>query len=190
MPELTFSHDHLLLDACCVINLYASFQMEPILSAIPIQVAISDYVKDQEALTILGGPDEDVSKEVIPVEVQPMVDSGLIEVVILDIEGESETYVNLAADLDDGEAISGAIAIHRNWGIGTDEKKATNIFKRDAPQIQVISTPELVKHWADSDNPSSEEISKALNNIHWRARYIPNISHDLYSWWIQLESAR
>lgn len=190
MSELSFRHDCFLLDACCVINLYASFQMKAILSTMHIQVVISDYVKEQEALTILGDPDDDVSKERLPVNLQPMIDSGLIELAYLDIELEAETYIDLAVDLDDGEAISSAIAIHRNWGICTDEKKAVSILERKAPQIQVISTPELMKHWSDSGNPSREEISEALKNIRHRARYSPNINHDLYRWWIQLENAR
>ena len=186
MSSLIFNHDHIILDACCVINLYASSYIESILSSIPIHVIVADYVKNEEVLNILAGPEEDVDSKKEPVDLQPLIDRGLIKVVSPDNETESEAFVYFASEIDDGEAITGAIAYHRNWAIGTDDKKATDLFWREAPQNQIISTPELLKYWTDSNNPSTEEISKALQNIHIRARYFPDENHPLYDWWVRL----
>ena len=190
MSAFFFNHDHLILDACCAINLYASFQMESILSSIPVPVVVSDYVKDEEALNILGGADEDGAGRKDPVDLQPLIDLGLIKVVSLEVETESEAYINFAAELDDDEAITAAIALHRNWAVGTDDRKATNLFQRDAPKIQIISTPELIKYWADTNNPSWEMVTRALRNIRMRARYFPQSNHPLYYWWIKTENPK
>ena len=186
MSSLIFNHDHIILDACCVINLYASSYIESILSSIPIHVIVADYVKNEEVLNILAGPEEDVDSKKEPVDLQPLIDRGLIKVVSPDNETESEAFVYFASEIDDGEAITGAIAYHRNWAIATDDKKATDLFWREAPQNQIISTPELLKYWTDSNNPSTEEISMALQNIHLRARYFPDESHPLCDWWVRL----
>ncbi|MBW2624427.1 MAG: hypothetical protein JRD68_16075 [Deltaproteobacteria bacterium] len=188
MSDLVFDHDCIILDACCVINLCASYQMESILESIPAQVVISDYVKDREVLVILTGPDDNVFEERESVDLDPFVDKGLISIAALDEEEEANTFLNFASQLDDGEAITGAIAVHRDWAIATDDKKATKLFTREAPKIQVISTPEIVKHWADSHNPSSETIRAAIKNIHLRGRYFPDKQHPLYNWWQAAEN--
>lgn len=187
MASLIFKHDHLLLDACCVLNLYASLRMEVILASIPIQVAISDYVRNHEALNVLGGCEDDISAQMVPVDLQSLVDKGVLKIVSLDNEKELKTYIDLATSLDDGEAITGAMAINRQWALGTDEKKVISLFGRYAPHIQIISTPEIVKHWAESEVPSSKEVAETLRNIRLRARYSPNTRQSLYKWWTATE---
>lgn len=188
MSDLVFNHDCVILDACCVINLYASYQMESILESIPAQVVISDYVKDREVLVILAGPDDNVFQMREPVDLKPFVETGLINIASLDEEDESNTFLSFASQLDDGEAYTGAIAFHRNWAIATDDKKAARLFKREAPENQIISTPEIIKHWADSHNPSSETIKTTLKSIRLRGRYFPDKQHPLYSWWQRAEN--
>ena len=51
MP-LHFNHDTLIIDASCLINLYASNQLASILRSIPKTVAVAAYVADREALFI------------------------------------------------------------------------------------------------------------------------------------------
>lgn len=46
--EITFRHDSLILDACCVINLIVYGQVESILRSIPPQVAVAAYVAEKE----------------------------------------------------------------------------------------------------------------------------------------------
>ena len=79
--------------------------------------------------------------------------------------------------------MTGAIAINRNWAIVIDEKKARNLFNREAPNIQLIYTLELVNHWVDISDPSPEIVSAALRNIRDRAIYQPGQNHPLYTWW-------
>lgn len=44
------------------------------------------------------------------------------------VSEEEETYVNLALQLDDGEAATGALAIHRGAVVATDDRKAIRIL--------------------------------------------------------------
>lgn len=188
MSDLVFDHDCIILDACCVLNLYASYQMESILASIPAQVVISDYVKDREVLYVWAGPVGNELEERESVDLESFVDNGLINVAVLNEEAESSTYVNFTSQLDDGEAMTGAIAIHRNWAIATDEKKAIRLFQQEAPENQIITTPEIIKHWADSHNPSPETIKTVLRNIRSRGRYFPDKQNLLYDWWQRAEN--
>lgn len=182
-PTLTFAHSCVILDACCVINLYASGYIEAILRSIPPDVAIATLVRDKEATRIYSNSSDPAQKyEVINLE--PYITGKLIHIVSLETEAENISFVNFAATLGgDGEAITGAIAYHRNWSIGSDDRKALAFFARTAPQLQLISTLEMVKHWVDTSNARFELVQKALRNMRERAKYAPAGNHPLYEWW-------
>ena len=180
--EITFHHDCIILDASCIISLYASRQMGEILKAIPKSVTIATFVFEKEALWIYGGSDEDVQADKEAIDLQPFVDAGLLRLVKI-ASAETNDYVNLAAKLDPGEAITGAIAMNRNWAIATDDNKARSLFQREVPHLQLVYTLGLVKYWVDSTNPSFETVTSALKNIRTRAIYKPGQNHPLYSWW-------
>lgn len=183
--EISPAHPCIILDASCIISLYASSQIKAILESIRQSVAVAAFVLNKEALWVYGGPDEDVKQAKEKIELQPFVEAGLIQIVTLDSAVEIETYVNLAIEIDDGEAVTGAIAIQRSWAVGVDDKKARSLFQREAAQIQLIYTLELVKYWADTLNPTTEEISQVLERIQKRAVYEPGSKHPLYSWWLK-----
>ena len=181
--QIVFSQDCIILDACCIINLYASGQMGDILKSISKSVAVAAYVRDEEALRIFGGQAGNETEEYERIDLQPIIDRGLLRVVTPETEAENITFVNFAATLDDGEAITGAIALHRNWAIGTDDRKAISFFTQNMSHLQVISTLELIKYWVDTANPPLETICLALQKVRVRARYEPNLKHKLYLWW-------
>ena len=128
-----------------------------------------------------GGGDERSAKE--PVGLTPLRNQGLIEVSSLSGEAEIRSFVDLASRLDDGEARTIAMAINRNWGVATDEKKASRILREVAPKIQIITTPDLVKHWTDIEGISDAEVAVVLRSVHKRGVYRPGRSHPLSGWW-------
>lgn len=144
--------------------------MTDILECIPSSVAIAAYVKEREILQF---------------DLQPLIDRRLIMVVDLANELEQNTAVDFAALLrDNGEAFTGAIALHRNWCIATDDKKATSFFKRATPGLQIVSTLELVKNWVDTRRPPAETVGVALARVRTQVPYVPHKSHPLYDWWL------
>lgn len=178
-----FAHDYLILDASCVINLYASGQMGEILEALSQTVTIAAYVFEKEALWIYSGPPEEVRRTKARLDLTPFVEAGLLRVVELESEAEREDHITLAAKLDLGEAITAAIAINRSWSVAIDDRKARAVLQREVAQIQLFYTLELVKYWVDTAHPSQELISTILWNIQARAIYEPGRNHPLYSWW-------
>src|SRR6266699_526727 len=179
MKKIVFHHDYTILDASCVINLYASGKMLEILEVGPSRFAIADYVRDREALKIYTGPDDDVMRTKEAINLAPFIDNKLMIVASPSCEDEFMDYVNFAYYLDDGEALTGAIAKYRNWGIGIDERKGISFFTNETPQLQLVSTPELIKHWVDAAGPSYDTIRTVLRNIRFRARYYPGTEHTL-----------
>lgn len=189
---LHFDHETLILDASCIICLYASGRMEEILTLVPKSVAVAAYVYEQEALWIYGGSDP-VSKPIRePVVLQPLIDAGLLRIVTIETEAEAETLVSLAARSrvgrgrqGQGELITGAIAVNRNWAIVCDDRRARRLFEEVAGQLQLIYTLELVKHWVDHSKPSVASVTELLQSIRARASYTPPRQNPLFEWWHQ-----
>lgn len=175
---LHFKHDTLILDASCVINLYASRKMVEILSAVPADITIAAYVADKEALQIRGSVENE------DIDLQPMIADGLITIVTPETESETETALSIAAAIrGQGEAETGAIAIHRRWTIALDDRRARNYIAEISSDLQMVYSLELVKHWVDSQSASKSEIQSALQNIRTGGNYIPRRSNPLHRWW-------
>jgi predicted nucleic acid-binding protein len=182
--RITSSHDCVILDACCVMNLYASRKMSEIIASIAELVTVTVYVKDVEALFVYKKSKQEAPAEKESVNLQPMIDEGLLKVVDFESEAEKISFVNLTVQrMDDGEAATGAIAIHRNWAIATDDRQSRTVFKREAPHIQLISTPELVKHWVDNAHPEADIVSQVHKDIETRANYWVRVKDPLFDWW-------
>lgn len=183
---LHFAHDTLILDANCVIGLYASQQMVEILAAIARTVTVAAYVAEKETQWVYGGLDDASQPIRIPIALQPLINAGLLQIVNIETEGEAETVATFSAMIrDQGEAITGAIALHRHWAIALDDRKARRLFTDYAEQLQLIYTLELVKHWVDVSSPPAVVVTTALRNIRTGAKYTPRRGHPLFDWWHQ-----
>lgn len=182
--SLFFAHNTLILDADCVINLYASGQMGAVLATIPRAITVAAYVTDKEALYVWSQPDSPGEPNKEPIRLQPFIDQGLLQLVQINSEEEAEVTITFASMIrGQGEAITGAIAYCRNWAIVADDKKARRLFAYHASHLQLLYTLDLVKYWADSAGASPDQIADALRNIRRCATYTPPADHPLYDWW-------
>lgn len=172
-----------ILDACCIINLYASEYMLAILSGLTQSVAVAAYVERTESLYVLPN---DTTHPLEKIDLQPAIAQNLLTVVDVDSSAEADLFIDLAAALgDDGEAVTAAIAVQRIWQMATDDRKTTNFLRRQFPELKLLSTPELVKIWVDTQSPDPAECRVALQNIQRRGSYTPAKNHLLYTWWLQ-----
>jgi predicted nucleic acid-binding protein len=178
---MDITHSHVILDACCVINLCASGHLSDILTTIPATVAIAEVMHDDELLKM---PLVDVRSDNEPEDIASIIEQGLLQIVPFESEDEQETFVNIAAVLgDDGESATIALAIHRDWAIATDDKSALNYVRRESGNLQTITTPDLVKHWSETRKPAPGSLRDALTNIRLNGHYDPPREHPLRDWW-------
>ena len=178
---MDIAHSHVILDACCVLNLSASGRLAEILEAVPVEVAVSEVVRERELLKLhLLGSEEGEGLDYF----EEVVERGLLVVVDFESEEETETFVNFVAILgDDGESATCAIAVHRGWAIATDDKRAISFSKQEAPHLQLVSTLDLVKHWAEVSKVTPESLRDVLEGIKVHGSYVPQRSHPLRTWW-------
>ena len=182
--SLRISNHTLILDASCLITLYASQQMAEILRSISQAVTVTAYVFKEEALFVRTEPDETGARGRERIDLQPFVDAGLLHIVDIESDDEAEEYATLVTQkIGKGEAITGAIAIKRLFATVIDDKKARQVLVKRASQLHLIYTIELVKHWAELNSMTDSEITTTLRCIRRGAAYTPSKEHSLYEWW-------
>lgn len=183
----------LLLDACCVINLLASGEARAILGALEgadIDVGVTRLVAEQEVLNVSSAAGEEEGDAAVDPErpkstlmLQPFVDEGLVRVLVPEGEREVGTYVDLALQLDDGEAMTGAIAIHRGGEVATDDRKAIRVLGAQSRAPAVRRTSWLVRRWAQSADVGRKRLRSALLAVERRGSFLPPPDDPLRSWW-------
>ena len=173
----------ILLDACVLINLCATDRLEEISRCVPGGFSVAAAARE-EAL-FLRDPG-DIVHPLKPLVLDPFFDQGVLH--LLPMEADEETlFVNIAAELDEGEAMSMAIAIERNLDLAADDRKAIRLFtKFGGDPNRLWTTLSVVRMWADAAALSVEELGRAARAIRDRARYLPAPNHPLYSWWSPL----
>ena len=168
----------LILDASCLLNVYATSRMLEIAVALPWQLAVADFVLEQEALYVRTIEEQEGT---VPVDLSPLIDAGLLLVLRLETPSEQSSFVELAAVLDDGEAVTGTIALNRGHLVAIDDRKARRVLGEKDPGLRLVSTLELMRQWGES--VPVQEVSDALRAMQHRARYIPGQRDPMYSWW-------
>jgi predicted nucleic acid-binding protein len=168
----------LLSDCSVLLNLLAADCVSALAENTGWRIAICPAVQDE--VIKLRNPH---TGEMERIDLQPSIDSGLLQICDLEGAAEEELYVNQAAILDDGEAMSIAIAACRNWDLGIDDKQASNYTKRMFPGVPVWSTPDILRKWEGAASLPTTELQRCIQLIEARARYFPARSHPLNDWW-------
>lgn len=168
----------LLNDCSVLLNLLASDCLLGIAEATGWQFAICPAVRDE-----IKKLRDAHTGEMVDVDIAPLISSGLLQVLELSGDDEEMLYVEQSIVVDDGEAMSIAIAANRQLELAIDDKQAANHMRRTFSGIRLWSTPEILKHWVDLGGVNAGVLREALSLIEIRARYFPPKSHALAAWW-------
>jgi predicted nucleic acid-binding protein len=171
--------DDTVVDACCLINLFAAGELRARLAALGGKWHIPTAVASEALYLHVEQDDGAVSK--MPVDLAAFIQDGTVLVCGINAGAEQKLYVELAARLDDGEAMALAIAKTRGWKLSTDDRKGRRLAAEMA--VQVLTTPGMMKRWADAASPAAEELGEALKRIERLASFFPPASDPLHAWW-------
>jgi predicted nucleic acid-binding protein len=172
-----------LLDACCLINFFASGRVEDILSALPYHFCIAEKVAEEALYILPEGGNVETPSEPDAISLAALTSGGLAEIMRPESEEEQAAYVNFAAVLDDGEAMTCALAVLRSCDVATDERKAIRVLGERASHVDVHTTVALVKEWADLVGASPQAVRQTLESIRTRGRFRPGTHEPLLQWW-------
>ena len=143
-----------ILDACGTLNLYASGQFVPILTALSHEWYLPAAVERESQHYRQPDPSDPEKLVVLPMDLAPALRIGVLHRCDCESEEEIELYIELAGRIgDDGESMGLAIAKCRGWSVLTDDKKARRIAKE--LEVGTLTTPEVMKQWAIASGPSA-----------------------------------
>jgi hypothetical protein len=119
------------------------------------------------------------------IDLSNFLTDGTLSVCEIEHENEQSLYVDLASVLDDGEAMTLAIAMNRGHSLVTDERKARRLFlERTNSPKRLISTSDLIRNWVDHKKISSTKLRDTLQKIELRASYRPSNTDQNQQWWM------
>jgi predicted nucleic acid-binding protein len=171
-----------LLDTCVLLNLLATGKIESILGALSKRWLVCAAV-EKESLYLRT---EDPNNPLQPVSLAPLLSAKLLEICDIENADEAQLYVNYSARLDDGEAMSVALAVARGYHLATDERKARRIFLETGAAPQLSGTSNIIKEWTEIEKISRERAkSVLLAGVH-KARFLPSASNENLQWWNEL----
>lgn len=175
----------LVLDACTVINLAASDKWREILAAAGVQGVIAPAVA-REAISV-ADPDSEGTPHQI--DLTELAAEGFLRIEQL-TEQETASWVELAAQLGDGEAASLALAQHRSWRLASDDRKARTAHMRLKISARLWSTSELVRTWAENTGRSAGEVAEVVRRIESLGSFVPGPHDPEIEWWEQARQGR
>jgi predicted nucleic acid-binding protein len=171
--------DEVIVDACCLINLLAAGEVSERLSTLGGKWYVPKAVSTEALYLHVELEDGTINR--VLVDLKPLIDDGVLLTCEVNTGAELDLYVDLARRLDDGEAMALAIAKTRSWTLSTDDRKAIRIAHEMS--VNVITTPEIMKRWADLALPDPSELSATLNRIELFASFSPAARDPLHGWW-------
>jgi predicted nucleic acid-binding protein len=176
------SRPTVLLDTCVLLSLLASGESEPVLSTLRKRWLICAAV-EKESIYLRN---EDPNSPLVLVSLMPLIAAGLLEVCDVETEDEARLYVNYATRLDDGEAMSVALAIARGYYLATDDRKARRIFLETGARERLTCLTQLMRDWTETAHISRKRARTALLEIVNKARFSPSEGDKNREWWDDL----
>ena len=174
------------IDTCCLINLYASQRPLALIQAVFRKIIIPNHVAE-ESLFIRQPADDDPT-QLVPVAISlgELLEKAVIEVVDFNEDAELEQFIQLATLLDDGEAACMAIASLRGLPLSTDDRKAITVA--NDLDVEILTTPEILKNWIIAVSPEPGEITEVVDNIERYGRFRPHHTSVHAKWWMDNSS--
>lgn len=171
--------DDVIVDACCLINLFAAGDLGKRLYDIGGVWYVPSAVLAETYYLHIERADGSIDKS--PIDLQPLVIERVLHTCEPAPGDELDLYVSLAAKLDDGEAMALAIAKTRAWTLATDDRKAQRLATELS--VQLLSTSMIMHRWWERAVPTDDELSDTLQRIERLSRYSPGAREAHYSWW-------
>lgn len=125
----------------------------------------------REAQYVLRGGSGDDAREREPIDLQPLIDTGLLQVIATGVEEELLTYMDLTLEIGRGEAMTGALAIHRGCIVVIDDRKGSRVL--GARGVALRTSLDLIRVCGAGSGISPRIVRDALVGVRQRGNYEP-----------------
>ncbi len=166
------SQQGIILNACCLLHLSVSDHLGDIMQVFP-SVHIAEALLYEPEFRPLSEKHT---------RLQPLIQAGVITVVSLSNE-EIRGMADFARVFGrDCEASAAFLALQCHWAVGVDKPHSASLFRRLAPQVPLLSTPSMIKRWAEYGSPIRNDVARTIRAVE-STGYQLSPPHPLYRWW-------
>ncbi len=130
-------------DACSMLNLLATGRSVEIIRAVGFRLLIVDLAAG-EVRCLVGSPDGEGNCPEIPVDLTPLMESGVLRVIAAD-EISADNLVDAAARLADVDALGVALARQLGHALLSDDGKVRRVFGELCPASELHSSLQVVR---------------------------------------------
>jgi predicted nucleic acid-binding protein len=169
------------IDASTLLNLLATGEVESILGSLAVEKFVCPIAADEVLYLRSMNPEEPHER----VSIHPLFEAGLLTLARLESAEEEARFVDFASVLDDGEAMSLAICLCRDYRLATDDRKARRIAETPSKPVPLLAASEIISRWARKSAIGSAKLREVLAAVELRARFRPWPGYPLRDWWIK-----
>lgn len=178
----------LVVDACCLLNLLATGRELELAVALDATFLVTPQAHG-ETRYLCGPPDPDVDGQPptqIPVELSPLMQAQRLEVHALS-EADAEAFIACASHLRDADASSVALAATRHVPLASDDGKVKKIARRLYPEMEVISTLQIIREAVEHVGIVGEPLKQLLQDLCTRGNFSPPRRDPARAWFEALK---
>jgi hypothetical protein len=173
------------IDACCVLNLIATRREIDIVAGVGLDLVMSELAND-EALFMSTPPDIDGIRTREPASTYRLRQAGRLTTRAHDSEEVVDTFVECARHLRDPDASCVALAVVFKLPLVTDDGKERRIARNLFPQIEVVSTLEILYEAVGNLALPESEVLRLATDLRWRGNFAPPKKDPRSEWYSDL----
>ena len=170
-----------LLDACVVINLAASQIWDEIADANGYRFLVTRRVTEESQFCYKRSP---TGLDRVEIDLRSLEKQGRLGIEDPNPD-ELSTFVEYAKHLDDGEAETLAVSVHRRLALATDDLGAIRFLTDGKLSVSLVRTSTMIHTWASAANPTQPFLTEVLRHILEGARFVPPRTAPFAEWWMR-----
>jgi hypothetical protein len=174
-----------IIDCCSLINLYTGWGGLVELADLKGPCYVSRSVCSEAEYVREYGAGESIIT--VALDLDDSFSSGRLSSLTAGHGRELSDYIDLAMELDDGEAESLALARNRDLVLVTDDLKALRMTA--GLSVAVMSTAAVLMEWGGLNRSNNDRLPVVVSRIEELARFRPRSDSPDCAWWDSVKRA-
>jgi predicted nucleic acid-binding protein len=173
------------IDACCVLNLLATRREIELVAGAGLTLIMSEKAH-AEALFLSTPPDDEGVRIREPASTSRLRDAGSLSTHAIDSDALLDAFVECARLLRDADASCVALAVVLGLPLVTDDRKEQRIARGIFPQIEVISTLDVLHEAIRALALPTPDVLQIAADLRWRGNFAPPRKDPRADWYSDL----
>jgi predicted nucleic acid-binding protein len=180
---------HVVIDTCCTLNLLATQRELAIVEALDLHLLDTPQVSG-EPLTLWTPPDADGQRSKERTSTETLRAAGRLRTLVLASDDLVDAFVAAAALIKDTDASCIALAGVMGVPLLTDDRKERRIARELFPNVELMSTLDIVAEAERALNWSEAELVAVARELRWRGNFAPPRNDPRSVWYERLLHAQ